>query len=179
MPTISQSPSIDGLMHVQLERYRDRRGQFSEIFRKEWFPDQKWAAVQSNHSVSRAGVLRGLHYHHLQVDYWYVMEGSIRAGLVDLRTSSPTYLEAITLDLDHEKGIGIFIPTGVAHGFFAVEDSAILYFVDKYYNGRDEFGVMWNDTDINLDWGVSDPFLSERDRINPRLRDIPESDRPQ
>ena len=178
MPKISESSSIDDLLLVQLESYSDQRGQLSEIFRKEWFPDLKWTAVQSNHSASKAGVLRGLHYHHHQIDYWYVLKGTIRAGLVDLRASSPTYLKAITLDLNQEMGLGIFIPTGVAHGFFAIEEAAILYFVDKYYSGQDEFGVAWDDPDINLNWGVKTPLLSQRDQSNPPLRDILESDLP-
>ena len=163
---------------MQLERYSDQRGRFSEIFRKEWFPDLNWADVQSNHSVSKAGVLRGLHYHLHQVDYWYVLKGTIRAGLVDLRASSPTYLKAITLDLNEEMGLGIFIPTGVAHGFLAIEDAAILYLVDKYYDGRDEFGVTWNDPDLDLNWGVKNPLLSQRDQNNPSLRKILDSDLP-
>ena len=98
--------------------------------------------------------------------------------MVDLRTSSATYLKGITIDLDHNKGVGLFIPTGIAHGFFAIEDAAILYFVDKYYSGQDEFGIMWDDPDIDLNWGVKNPTLSQRDQGNPRLRDIPDSDRP-
>ena len=178
MPTITESPAIEGLLQVQLDTFSDQRGQFSEIFRKEWFPKLNWTAVQSNHSESKAGVLRGLHYHHHQVDYWYVMKGTIRAGLVDLRVSSPTYMKAITLDLSQDKGMGVFIPVGIAHGFYALEDAAILYVVDNYYNGQDEFGVMWNDSSINLKWGVNNPLLSERDRRNPLLRDIPKSELP-
>jgi dTDP-4-dehydrorhamnose 3,5-epimerase len=178
MPKITASTSIDGVLNVQLKAISDQRGRFSEIFRKEWFPQRKWAALQSNHSESAAGVLRGLHYHHHQVDYWYVIRGRIRAGLVDLRLSSPTHMKAITLDLSQEMGMGIYIPVGVAHGFFALEDATILYIVDNYYNGQDEFGVMWNDADINLNWGVKVPLLSKRDRRNPHLKDIPESDLP-
>ncbi len=178
MPEITASTSIDGVLNVQLKAISDQRGRFSEIFRKEWFPQRTWAVLQSNHSESAAGVLRGLHYHHHQVDYWYVIRGRIRAGLVDLRVSSPTHMKAITLDLSQEMGMGIFIPVGVAHGFFSLEDAAILYFVDNYYNGQDEFGVMWNDADINLNWGVKVPILSKRDRKNPRLKDIPKSDLP-
>ncbi len=178
MPKITASTPIDGVLNVQLEAFSDKRGRFSEIFRKEWFPRRTWSALQSNHSESAAGVLRGLHYHHHQVDYWYVLRGRIRAGLVDLRVSSPTHMEAVTLDLSKEMGMGIFIPVGVAHGFLALEDATILYIVDNYYDGQDEFGVMWNDVDISLNWGVKVPVLSERDRRNPRLKDIPLPDLP-
>ena len=178
MPKITASTSLDGVLTVQLKSINDQRGRFSEIFRKEWFPQRKWVALQSNHSESAAGVLRGLHYHHHQVDYWYVIRGRIRAGLVDLRLSSPTHMKAIALDLSQEMGMGIYIPVGVAHGFFVLEYATIIYIVDNYYNGKDEFGVMWNDADINLNWGVKVPLLSKRDRRNPHLMDIPKSDLP-
>lgn len=178
MPKITESTSIDGVLNVKLKAFSDQRGRFSEIFRKEWFPQRTWADLQGNHSESAAGVLRGLHFHHHQVDYWYVIRGRIRAGLADLRISSPTHMTAVTLDLSQEMGMGIYIPVGVAHGFFALEDATIIYFVDNYYKGQDDFGVMWNDADINLNWGVEVPLLSERDRKNPHLKDIPKSDLP-
>lgn len=175
MPTITESPHIKDVLHVQLEAFSDRRGRFIEIFRKEWFPQVEWNALQSNHTESEAGVLRGLHFHHHQVDYWYVISGSIRAGLVDLRASSPTHMEAVSVDLHQDMGMGIFIPIGVAHGFYVLEKATILYFVDNYYDGQDEYGIMWNDEEINMDWGVNHPVLSNRDQINPRLRDLPKS----
>jgi dTDP-4-dehydrorhamnose 3,5-epimerase len=69
--------------------------------------------------------------------------------------------------------LGLFIPIGVAHGFLALTDATLTYVVDNYYDGRDEFGVAWNDPDLGLDWGTSTPTISPRDQANPRLRDIP------
>jgi dTDP-4-dehydrorhamnose 3,5-epimerase len=178
MSRITESEHIKDVLHVQLDSVGDQRGRFREIFRKSWFPQRDWSAVQSNHSESLAGVLRGLHYHHQQVDYWYVMLGRIRAGLVDLRVSSPTYKQVATLDLSEEMGIGIYIPVGVAHGFLALEDAAILYIVDNYYDGDDEYGVFWNDPELKVPWGVNNPVLSKRDKANPLLRDISESQLP-
>ena len=102
MPLIKKSDKISDVLAVDLRSYSDDRGRFSEIFRKEWFPSLDWSMVQSNRSDSSAGVLRGLHYHHKQVDYWYVIKGTIRAGLVDLRKSSPTYLSSQTFDLNQK-----------------------------------------------------------------------------
>ncbi len=87
-------------------------------------------------------------------------------------------MKVITRDLNEERGFGIFIPTGVAHGFLAIEEAAILYLVDNYYDGRDEFGVTWDDPDLDLNWGVKNPLLSQRDQNNPSLRKILDSDLP-
>lgn len=89
MPIIRESDVIAGVYIVELTAHADNRGWFMETFRKEWFPQRSWQQVQTNRSESRAGVLRGLHYHHHQVDYWHVIHGEIRAGLVDLRPGSP------------------------------------------------------------------------------------------
>ncbi len=172
MPTITELPSIEGVFTVQLDTYQDDRGRFSEIFRMDWFPQRDWKVIQSNRSESEPGVLRGLHYHQNQVDYWHVAQGSIRAGLVDLRMSSPTRGATKTIDISHDDGFGLFIPTGVAHGFLSLSRATLIYIVDNYYDGKDEFGVAWNDPQINLDWGETRPLLSERDRGNPLLAAI-------
>ncbi|MCA9972522.1 MAG: dTDP-4-dehydrorhamnose 3,5-epimerase family protein [Anaerolineales bacterium] len=179
MTNIVESQHISGVYVVHLRPFADPRGRFLETFRKAWFPQRSWDVIQSNRSDSAAGVLRGLHYHHRQVDYWYVLQGTIRAGLVDLRPSSPTYMATQTIEMGGEHEVGLFIPIGVAHGFVALTAATLTYIVDNYYDGgRDEFGVAWNDPDVGLDWGVEDPVLSGRDAANPRLRDIPPADLP-
>ena len=92
VPDIGESTVVNDVLLVNLRSHSDDRGRFTEIFRKEWFPGIDWTIIQSNRSDSQAGVLRGLHYHHKQVDYWYVVKGSIRAGLVDLRKSSRVHV---------------------------------------------------------------------------------------
>ena len=87
---IQESAQIAGLYTVHIPVFADERGRFMETFRVEWFPQVSWARLQTNRSDSVTGVLRGLHYHHHQVDYWYVPRGSVRVGLADLRPSSPT-----------------------------------------------------------------------------------------
>lgn len=172
MTEIVESSLIPGVKLVRFRIFADDRGRFMETFRKEWFPERSWDIIQSNRSQSNAGVLRGLHYHHHQVDYWQVIQGSIRVGLADLRRSSPAFGRVETLDLDGDTPAGLFIPIGVAHGFYAKTDTTLLYLVDNYYNGSDELGVAWNDPDLNLDWGAQTPSLSGRDRGNPRLSEI-------
>lgn len=173
MPIIEESKIIPGVYFVHLRSFQDDRGRFSEIFRKEWFPQRKWDVYQSNRSESLPNVIRGLHYHHHQVDYWHVVQGSIKAGLVDLRSSSATFGNSVSLVLNSDDNIGLFIPVGVAHGFLSITQATLIYIVDSYYDGNDEFGVAWNDPVIGLDWGVNNPLISERDRNNPLLKDIP------
>lgn len=178
MSHIEELATIKDVYVVTLTPYGDERGRFMEIFRKEWFPQRTWEVVQSNRSDSRAGVLRGLHYHFQQVDYWHLLKGQIRAALYDLRPDSPTSGTAFTIDLDGDKPAGLFIPQGVAHGFVALTDITLMYIVDKYYSGQDEFGVAWNDPDIAMPWGVAEPMISARDAANPFLKDIPFERRP-
>jgi dTDP-4-dehydrorhamnose 3,5-epimerase len=173
LTTFTESNRIPGVKLVQFRVFADERGRFMETFRKEWFPERSWDVIQSNRSHSAAGVLRGLHYHHRQVDYWQVLQGSIRVGLADLRRTSPTYGAVETIDLHSESPAGLFIPIGVAHGFFALHETTLLYMVDNYYDGSDELGVAWNDPDLALDWGANRPLLSARDQANPFLRAIP------
>ncbi len=173
MPVIESVAQIADVRIVHIQAFGDERGQFMETFRTEWFPQRSWDIIQGNRSDSSAGVLRGLHYHHLQVDYWYVPRGRLRVGMVDLRPSSDTYLNTMTLDMGEENNLGLFIPVGVAHGFAALTDVTLTYLVDNYYNGgKDENGVAWNDPTFDLDWGVDDPIVSGRDQQNPLLKDI-------
>lgn len=173
MTHIAESEFIKDVLLVSLRPFEDERGRFLEIFRQEWFPQHSWAVVQGNASYSRAGVLRGLHFHHRQTDYWFVPSGRIRVGLCDLRRGSPTFRAVQTLELDQHNPTGLLIPVGVAHGFVALTDTIVTYLVNNYYDGTDEHGIAWNDPDLNLPWGVTDPQLSPRDAQNPLLRDLP------
>jgi dTDP-4-dehydrorhamnose 3,5-epimerase len=178
MTDLLQPTAIQGVFVANLRAFGDERGRFMETFRIEWFPQVSWQRLQTNRSDSKAGVLRGLHYHFHQVDYWFVPSGKIRAGLVDLRPSSPSYLTAQTVDMGEENNVGLFIPVGVAHGFYALTDCTLCYVVNNYYDGADEFGVAWNDPRIGLVWGTDAPLLSPRDQKNPYLRDIPAENMP-
>lgn len=178
MATIRESETIAGVYVVDLDTFADERGRFMETFRKEWFPQRPWEHVQTNRSDSRQGVLRGLHYHFRQADYWYVVQGEIRAGLFDIRPESPTYRASQVVTMGGGRQIGLFIPTGVAHGFAALTNVTLTYVVDQYYDKSDEYGVAWDDPTAALDWGLEEPILSERDANNPHLDAISAGDLP-
>ena len=84
----------------------------------------------------------------------------------------------MVVDLHGDEERGLFIPPGVAHGFAAVTDMLLWYLVDGYYNPNDELGVAWNDPALGVDWGMSDPVVSERDMTNPTVAEIPDALRP-
>ena len=128
--------------------------------------------VQSNLSLSRAGVLRGLHFHRRQADYWCVLDGSAFVALVDLRRGSPTEGRPWWDTFDAGAGLrGLYVPPGVAHGFHALTDMRMQYLVDRPFGGDDEFGFAWNDPAAGIPWPASDPVVSERDSSSPSLAD--------
>ena len=167
-----ESSVIQGVFHIALQSFGDARGYFLESYRKNWIPGAR-EMLQGNCSYSQAGVLRGLHYHLKQADLWIVPHGLIRAGLYDARVSSPTRGASEILELGEGSPLGLYIPRGVAHGYYAVKDSVMTYLVDEYYDNSDEMGIHWNDPALNLAWGATAPIISARDRKNPLLADIP------
>ena len=137
MAEIIESGVIAGVKFAKLKIWADDRGRFLETFRKEWFPSRSWETIQTNCSYSQANVLRGLHYHLRQVDYWFAPRGMIRVALVDLRRSSPTRGASQTLEIGEDNPMGVFIPIGIAHGFVALSDATLTYLVDNYYDKKD------------------------------------------
>jgi dTDP-4-dehydrorhamnose 3,5-epimerase len=174
------SERVRGVYVVPFRSFSDPRGYFFESYRRSWIPDGR-EMIQGNCSFSHAGVLRGLHYHLKQADFWAVPSGRVRAALYDLRVSSSTRGAAEVLDLGEGAAYGLYIPKGVAHGFYALADSFMTYLVDEYYDNSDELGVRWDDPALGIDWAVGDgraPIVSERDQKNPALAAIAESDLP-
>jgi len=174
---VAPSEVIDGVYYVHPDSAVDDRGRFTEIFREEWVPGAR-KMVQVNRSESKANVLRGMHYHLFQADYWYVPRGRALVVLHDLRDGSPTEGATLTLEIGDENEAGVFIPPGVAHGFAALTDLTITYLVDQYYNPDDELGVAWDDPEIGADWQLTDPVVSKRDQTNPSRAELPAGRRP-
>jgi dTDP-4-dehydrorhamnose 3,5-epimerase len=174
---IEHSKIIEGVTHVHPDVHGDERGRFIETYRREWFPLGR-EMIQGNRSEKAQGAVVGLHYHLHQADYWYVLRGTARVVLHDLREGSPTDGHTEVLDLDGDRDQGLFIPPGVAHGFSSLSDVLLWYLVDGYYNPADELGLAYNDPAVGADWGVTDPVLSARDQNNPTRDLIPENRRP-
>ena len=156
---------IRGVLLGSPERFEDDRGWFMEILREDAFGV---GFVQGNHSHSRAGVLRGLHYHAKQSDAWYVASGETRVGLVDLRTRAE-HPVATTVEMSGDNPSVLYIPPGVAHGFYAITELDLIYWVTHYFDNTDEHGIRWDDTTARVPWGVEEPILSNRDGSAPSL----------
>lgn len=160
---------IDGVRVIDLEAHADDRGSLTEVYRASWVPSMP-PMVQANVSRSRAGVLRGMHFHRRQTDHWVIAAGRGSVGLYDLRAGSPTENAPQTIQVDAAAGlVGIVIPPGVAHGFCALTDLTLLYLVDAEFDGSDEFGFAWNDPALGIEWPVAVPVVSDRDAAAPPL----------
>jgi dTDP-4-dehydrorhamnose 3,5-epimerase len=173
-----ESERIRGVRIVPLRAFEDDRGYFFESFRKSWLGGVAAEMLQGNVSFSKAGVLRGMHYHLRQADFWVVPSGHVRAALYDMRLASPTRGSAEVLEMGEAHPFGLYIPPGVAHGFYALSPSMMTYLVDQYYDNSDEKGVRWDDPALGIAWQASDPIVSARDRANPLLADVPAGELP-
>jgi dTDP-4-dehydrorhamnose 3,5-epimerase len=170
-----------------LARHTDTRGSFREIWRaaepggggQPASVAPRWPFVQANLSTSATGVLRGLHLHRRQLDYWVVASGRAFVALVDVRVplegrDEPPIVETRELVPDD----WVVIPPGVAHGFLALEPLELIYFVTNWYDGSDELGFAWDDPAAAVAWptvtatGDGRPIVSERDASNPSLTDL-------
>ena len=163
---------IHGVYLIPLTSHPDVRGSFTEDYRREWVPGMD-EMVQGNISISRANVLRGLHFHRRQADWWTFYTGAATVGLFDLRVGSPTERKKAEVRIDTgERLRSLYIPKGVAHGFYAETDVMLHYMVDRYFTGSDELGITWDDPDVGIEWPGRDPILSDRDRSNPSLAEV-------
>jgi len=172
---------IEGLYVVKPTVFGDNRGFFMESWNKKEFEEigLDMEFVQDNHSRSRKGVLRGLHFQtlHPQGKLVRVVKGSVYDVAVDLRKGSPTFGKYYGAILSEENKLMFYIPEGFAHGFLVLSDEVdFLYKATDYYYPQYEAGIVWNDEDININWpfeeyGIVEPILSEKDRKLPTFRE--------
>jgi dTDP-4-dehydrorhamnose 3,5-epimerase len=163
---------IPDLVLVEPDVHGDERGFFVETFRESELPGLGIDAhfVQDNHSRSGARVLRGIHTQRGQAKLVRCPAGRVWDVAVDLRPDSPTYRRWEGHELDDVAHRQLFIPDGFGHGFCVLSDSAdVLYRVSSYYDPSLETGIAWDDPEIGIEWPISDPVLSERDRGAPPL----------
>jgi dTDP-4-dehydrorhamnose 3,5-epimerase len=164
--------NIEGLMMIEPKVFGDSRGYFLETFQKDTFNKNvdETIFIQDNESKSSRGVLRGLHFQippFEQAKLVRVIEGEVLDVAVDLRKNSSTYGQHFSLLLSGENKKQLFIPRGFAHGFIVLSETAIFsYKVDNLYSPTHDSGILWNDTDLNIDWKIASDsvILSEKDK---------------
>ena len=164
---------IKGCYIIEPTVFKDERGLFYESYHQEKFINTvvgfKIQFVQDNHSVSKKGVLRGLHFQKgqfAQSKIARVIVGSVLDVVVDIRQYSSTYGQHIKVKLTGENKKSIFMPKGMAHGFLSLEDDTVfVYKCDNYYNAMAEGGIVYNDPDLGIEWGVNEDriILTKRD----------------
>jgi dTDP-4-dehydrorhamnose 3,5-epimerase len=169
--------ALGGVWIIEPRVFSDARGFFFETYQEARFAELGIITrfVQDNHSRSIRGSLRGLHYqlHHPQAKLCRVIIGEVVDVVADIRQGSPTFGKWISVVLSAENKREIFVPKGFAHGFTVLSDSAeFLYKCDTLYRPDDEYGVVWNDPDLKIDWTLQDPVLSSKDRNLPMLSQI-------
>jgi dTDP-4-dehydrorhamnose 3,5-epimerase len=170
--------SLPGVFELRPKVFRDARGYFIETYHRAQFAELGILDlfVQDNHSRSLKGTLRGLHYqtNHSQAKLCRVVEGEALDVAVDIRAGSPHFGKWASVRLSANDHNQIYIPAGFAHGFLALTDTVqFLYKCSDFYDPSDEHGILWNDPDINIEWGVTGPLVSDKDAKNSKLADVP------
>jgi dTDP-4-dehydrorhamnose 3,5-epimerase len=169
--------SIEGLVELRPKTFKDSRGSFLETYNQPVFHELGIPAhfMQDNQSFSTKGVLRGLHFQNepfAQGKLVRVITGKVMDIAVDLREGSPTFGKYEAFILDSETSNMAYIPEGFAHGFVALEDSIFSYKCTNVYNKSCESGIIWNDPDLNIDWGIENPNVSDKDQQLSRFREL-------
>ena len=168
---------ISGLLLIEPQIFGDERGYFKESFRVEVFEKAGIPAfVQENESLSRKGVLRGLHFQvppHAQGKLVRCALGSVFDVAVDIRKGSPTYGQWYGLELTEKNHLMMYIPPGFAHGFCTLSEQALFcYKQTNYYAPNAEGAVLWNDPQIGIEWPMTNPLVSDKDKIAQPLAEL-------
>ncbi len=177
-----QPTTIEGLRIIVPAVWTDDRGAFCEVFHRRDFEELGLPVefVQENQSVSRRGVVRGLHFQtqHPQGKLVRVAHGRVWDVAVDLRPESPTFGKSFCIELSAENGRMLYIPERFAHGFASLEEhTLLLYSCTDYYYPQFDSGIRWDDPDLHVDWslarfGIDNPILSGKDSRLPSFQDF-------
>ena len=162
---------LSGLKVIQLKQFPDERGFFVERYQQDRFAGYGLPSqfVQDNHSRSKPGVIRGLHFQHSPNQG--KLEGCIRGAIwdvaVDIRKNSPTYGKWEAVELSDKNGKLLWIPAGFAHGFcvLGIEDADVMYKVDQHYSPKTEGGIVFDDPELDIPWPVQHPVVSAKDEV--------------
>jgi dTDP-4-dehydrorhamnose 3,5-epimerase len=164
---------VKGLVEFFPRVFADGRGSFFESYSARVFEQAGISEtfVQDNQSVSQKNVLRGLHFQnppYAQGKLVRVISGRALDVVVDLRKGSVTYGQVVPVLLEAGRNNMLYVPTGFAHGFVALEDNTIFHYkCTNFYHPAADSGLRWNDPDLSIDWGVTDPLVSEKDQKLP------------
>ncbi|MBC7694694.1 MAG: dTDP-4-dehydrorhamnose 3,5-epimerase [Burkholderiales bacterium] len=167
--------SIKDLFIIKPKVFSDARGYFFESYNEDVFKQNNINThfLQDNQSLSNAGVLRGLHFQappHDQGKLVRVITGAVLDIAVDIRKNSHTYGQHIAIELTEENKTMFYIPPGFAHGFLTLKDNTIFsYKCTDLYHKASEGTVLWNDIDLNINWKIKDPILSEKDLVGTKF----------
>ena len=175
--------SLPGVWELRPKLFHDSRGTFVETYHYARFAELGIldTFVQDNQSSSVKGTLRGFHFqlNRPQAKLCRVVEGEALDVAVDIRIGSPYFGKWTSVLLSAKSQNQIYIPIGFAHGFLALSKMVqFLYKCSDYYDPTDEYGILWNDADLNITWGIGQPIVSEKDANNLKLADLPRNSLP-
>jgi dTDP-4-dehydrorhamnose 3,5-epimerase len=170
-----KSLSIPDVKIVKLDAYADNRGVFMERYHREKFKDMgvNDEFLQDNYSISMPRVIRGMHLQKGQSKLVSVLSGKIIDVVVDMRVESATFGQHVKYVLSAENPELIYVPDGFAHGFANIGDASasVSYKVSAIYDPQKEKGISLLDSDFNIDWGIENPIISERDKSLPTMKE--------
>jgi len=167
--------NIEGVLLIEPEVFRDRRGHFLETYSKKLYAEHGLDEdfVQDNFSHSKKGILRGLHYQlkNPQGKLVRVTKGSVFDVAVDIRQNSKTFGQYFSIILDDVKFHQLYMPAGIAHGFFVISEVDFEYKCTDYYYPNDQHGIYWNDDTLDINWPSDEVILSDQDLNFSRFSD--------
>lgn len=161
---------IPGVVIIEPTIFEDDRGYFFESYNQKKLTELGIDVdfVQDNQSKSQKNVLRGLHFQkppYAQVKLVRVLQGAVLDIAVDIRKNSPYYGKYVSTLLSEQNKRMFYIPKGFAHGFLTLEDNTVFFYkCSNFYNKESEGTILWNDKNLNIDWGTEEPILSAKDK---------------
>lgn len=172
---------LEGVIIIKPDIYKDDRGFFTETYSKDKYYSLgiREEFVQDNYSRSKKNTLRGLHYqiNKPQGKLVRVINGRVLDVAVDVRQDSKTFGQYFSVFLDDVNFYQLYMPPGIAHGFCVVSEFADFeYKCTNFYSPKNERGVLWSDSDININWPVANPIVSAKDLTFNQLKDIPKNE---
>jgi dTDP-4-dehydrorhamnose 3,5-epimerase len=168
---------LPGVLIIEPKVFSDHRGWFMETYNKLKTPQIECRFVQDNHSLSvQKGTLRGIHFQRepmAQAKLVRCVSGAIMDFAVDLCPDSATFRQWVSVELSAENKKQLFIPRGFGHAFVTLTENAeVVYKTDNYYSAEHDGGILWSDPDLNIEWGITDAILSDKDKNAPLLREV-------